>query len=807
MDFDAGEDADGVRLSWNCLPASALVHLRNVVPLGAMYTPLNNKAPTPVLVLPRDHLALCRQCKCAINPFSPVTNDTWQCLFCSFLNRLPVISNTVVLPPGLDPLCSTVEYLVNPTPSLPPIFLLVVDTCFFDEDVTDSFAALRAAVAESLAFMPENALVGLVSFGHHVLVHDLIDACTIAFNGKKDYSQEAVLSMLGFLALDAAKGTLRVNSHRFLQPIGQAQSYLELVLDSLQPNTFPHRKYSERPLRATGTALSIASLLLTAVLGSQVQTTGGQLLCFIGGEGTVGPGKIVSSELKAPLRSHHDIVKAQHTNIPSASLLTDKTTKADNSLFRASKKFFQQIALRLVSAGLTCNLFIGCYDQVGLYEMEECCAKTGGIVVMCDLFSTAIFKQSLLRYFSVAPVIEYLPDGQELERQYLEKGFNATLECRTTRDLAVQGLIGNATAVPMRADKSSGLVSATVIGEGATNLWKLGTIDPHSTFAIYLEKKDSSSPHSYVQFHTYYQHPSGEARLRITTCQQSIVPDADPLGLEYGFDQEAALVLMARHAIDQLLPNGNMASPQSVTKQLDEKLVSFCARFAQYIAESVDSFRLLLTYAMLPQFLFHLRRLPFIQVFNNSPDESSFVRHVLMHEDVGNSLLMIQPLLLLYDINTFGLPDPVTGEVIEAPEPVLLDSLSLGPTKILLLDTFFHVLIYHGLQVRDWKQAGYHENEEYAHFRDFLEAPKCEARDILLERFPLPRYIDCDEGGSQARFLMAKLNPSTTYSRNVSSAIYHVPDLSNSVLTDDISLQLFMEEVKKKVVLSKKAKN
>ena len=96
-----------------------------------------------------------------------------------------------------------------------------------------------------------------------------------------------------------------------------------------------------------------------------------------------------------------------------------------------------------------------------------------------------------------------------------------------------------------------------------------------------------------------------------------------------------------------------------------------------------------------------------------------------MHEDTANSLLMIQPTLLSHDVNTWGsLVDETTGETINEPEPVLLDSLSLGRSKILLLDTFFQILIYHGAQVAEWRKAGYHEQEEYQYFKEFLEAPK-----------------------------------------------------------------------------------
>lgn len=58
-------------------------------------------------------------------------------------------------------------------------------------------------------------------------------------------------------------------------------------------------------------------------------------------------------------------------------------------------------------------------------------------------------------------------------------------------------------------------------------------------------------------------------------------------------------------------------------------------------------------------------------------------RHMLMREDVTQSLIMIQPILYSYSFNG-------------RPEPVLLDTSSIQPDKILLMDTFFHILIFHG---------------------------------------------------------------------------------------------------------------
>lgn len=58
-------------------------------------------------------------------------------------------------------------------------------------------------------------------------------------------------------------------------------------------------------------------------------------------------------------------------------------------------------------------------------------------------------------------------------------------------------------------------------------------------------------------------------------------------------------------------------------------------------------------------------------------------RHMLMKEDLTQSLIMIQPILYSYSFNG-------------PPEPVLLDSSSIQPDRILLMDTFFQILIFHG---------------------------------------------------------------------------------------------------------------
>jgi protein transport protein SEC23 len=67
----------------------------------------------------------------------------------------------------------------------------------------------------------------------------------------------------------------------------------------------------------------------------------------------------------------------------------------------------------------------------------------------------------------------------------------------------------------------------------------------------------------------------------------------------------------------------------------------------------------------------------------------------------------------------------------------------------------------------------------------------------LVDRLPIPRYIVCDQGGSQARFLLSKLNPSTTHINTYGGGMGGAT--GQAIFTDDVSLQVFMEHLKRLV--------
>ncbi|VAI21746.1 unnamed protein product [Triticum turgidum subsp. durum] len=184
--------------------------------------------------------------------------------------------------------------------------------------------------------------------------------------------------------------------------------------------------------------------------------------------------------------------------------------------------------------------------------------------------------------------------------------------------------------------------------------------------------------------------------------------------------------------------------------------------------------------SLYPQFMYYLRRSQFIDVGNSSPDETAFFRLMLNREGVVGSLIMIQPTLFQY---SFDGP----------PIPVLLDVSSISPDVILLFDSYFYIVIHYGSKIAQWRKLGYHKDPNHENLRKLLEAPEVDAEALLADRFPVPKLIKCDQHGSQARFLLARLNPSVTQKSQLSEG-------SEVIFTDDVCLQVFIEHLQELAV-------
>ncbi|XP_072031202.1 protein transport protein Sec23A-like isoform X5 [Amphiura filiformis] len=772
------EERDGVRFSWNVWPSSRLEATRMVVPLAALYTPIKERPDLPPIQY--DPVMCTRStCRAILNPFCQVDYRAklWTCNFCFQRNQFPRQYQGISeqhQPAELIPQFSTIEYTLTRGHTAPPIYLLVIDTCMDEEDLQ----ALKESLQMSLSLLPPNALVGLITYGRMVQVHELgCEGCSksYVFRGTKDLTAKQIQEMLGIGRL-AGQAQARGNApqqpqqqqpmNRFLQPVHKCDMNLTDLLGELQRDPWPVGT-AKRPLRSTGVALSIAVGLLECTFPN----SGARIMLFIGGPGTQGPGMVVADELKTPIRSHHDIEK-------------------DNARYmRKAIKHYEALAGRASTNGHTIDIYSCALDQTGLHEMKYCPNLTGGHMVMADSFNTSLFKQTFQRVFS-----------KDLKGEF-KMAFGGVLEVKTSRELKISGAIGPCTSMNVKGPS----VSDTEIGVGGTCQWKFCGIYPNSTVALFFEVVNQHNApipqggRGCVQFVTQYQHSSGQRRVRVTTLARNWADAQTNIQhISAGFDQEAAAALMARIAVYRA---ENEEGPD-VLRWLDRMLIRLCQKFGDYHKDDPNSFRFAENFSLYPQFMFHMRRSQFLQVFNNSPDETSYYRHILLREDITQSLIMIQPILYSY---SFG-----------GTEPVLLDTSSILPDRILLMDTFFQILIFHGETIDSWKEQKFQDQPGHENFKQLLNAPQDDAQEILQNRFPMPRYIVCGQGSSQARFLLCRVNPSQTHnnmyawggsssqsqSQVSSTQSQSQVDGGAPVLTDDVSLQVFMDHLKKLAVSS-----
>ncbi|KAK8451288.1 hypothetical protein SEVIR_6G188300v4 [Setaria viridis] len=461
------EAQDGIRMAWNVIPGTKQDAINCVVPVSAIFTPLK---PNPAIpVLPYAPLR-CRMCRSILNPFSVVdfVAKIWVCPFCFQRNHFPQHYYTISennLPAELFPQFTTVEYAstAETGPVVPPVFLFVVDTCMIEEEI----GYLKSALAQAIELLPDQSLVGFITFGTYVQVHELgfgLLPKSYVFKGTKEVTKEQILDQMSFFAgktkpttgvIAGARDGLSTGSiARFLLPASECEFVLNSVIEELQRDPWPVPA-DKRSSRCTGVALSVAASLL----GVCVPGSGARIMAFVGGPSTEGPGSIVSKSLSEPIRSHKDL------------------NKGSAPLYNKAVKFYEDISKQLVNQGHVLDLFACALDQVGVAEMKVAVERTGGIVVLAESFGHSVFKDSLRRIFQSS-------DND------LDLSFNGIFEINCSKDVKIQGIIGPCTSL----EKKSPLSSDTIVGQGNTSAWKMCGLDRKTSLCLIFDiaKKDGS---------------------------------------------------------------------------------------------------------------------------------------------------------------------------------------------------------------------------------------------------------------------------------------------------------------------------
>lgn len=366
-------------------------------------------------------------------------------------------------------------------------------------------------------------------------------------------------------------------------------------------------------------------------------------------------------------------------------------------LMHQATKFYQSLDLQL-------SVFISCMDQIGLMEMSTLVDT----VVMCDSFDTNLFKQSY--------------------HKLVNEVTHAHMEVLTCKSLSIRGFLGPGTVI-----KQGKNLSDEPLGKSGGNTLKLSLMKHHTVGAMlhmttvgHSSERMEIAREVYIQFRTWYS-----GKLRVTTLKRSTMNSVVGLRLTEGFDQEAWITLMCRSLCYRQL--------QLKSADYDEQFIQLFKSFGTYIPKEPGTFALPANFKLLPVIWYHLQTAPICLLSNKTPDEWCYYALSYMHSDLQDSMKIVYPLLLEYSMDGTSQEVPLTSQ-------------SIKQQSILLMDSFFHLVVHHGDTVRDWKGMDL-DKVEYQQFYSMLEAPK----EYKVDRLPLPRYVECDEGDSQSRFLRAKL--------------------------------------------------
>lgn len=437
-----------------------------------------------------------------------------------------------------------------------------MDTCLDDEEL----GALKDSLQMSLSLLPSNALIGLITFGRMVQVHELgCEGCSksYVFRGTKDLQSKQVQEMLG-------KNTRRLPSYyiyciisgftllfviifllhliycisvgmgrpipgqnpnqprgpgaqslppanRFLQPVHKCDMSLTDLLGELQRDPWPVGP-GKRPLRSTGVALSVA----TGLLEASYANTGARY--------------VIKNIMYVFCTCHNFIYNSIYSIFSMLSMclrimlfvggpcsqgpgqvVTDDLRQPirshhdiqkDNAKhMKKATKHYDALASRAATNGHIIDIYSCALDQTGLLEMRQCCNSTGGHMVMGDSFNSSLFKQTFQRVFA------------KDAKGDLKMAFNATLEVKTSREIKVSGAIGPCVSLGVKGSS----VGEQEVGLGGTCQWKFCSLTPSTTTALFFEVVNQHTApipqggRGCIQFITQYQHSNGQRRIRVTT--------------------------------------------------------------------------------------------------------------------------------------------------------------------------------------------------------------------------------------------------------------------------------------------------
>lgn len=729
---------------WNSVPSSRQMLKQNMVPFGVFKTPFFQRDP-PIerrLGAPLK----CSKCGFVANPFCPLdyyNAKNWTCCNCGHHNPLShQIVNYLTQGGRLQEFegeNTVFEYQTDSQKQYQKTLILVIDTAI----EPDELECLKMGISDNLPSEEFGYNLGLVTFGKHVKLHNLVSETRqeLVLDGGKEYQTEQLMNLLSLRESlpNAAPNLL----NKFIQPAAKCRNRVLKIVQRLKPSSFEIKVKGEhrRKLRCTGNALQMSTVLASSFCGD-----GTKICTFLAGACTYGPGLIVSPELEEHFRSHSDIEK-------NASKM---------AVYKKAHKFYSELGKTCLKFNLTIDLFAFCLNQYGLGEMADLIQESGGIVINHEEFQDKEYSLSVEQYMS---------------RLFThENVWNARVSVICSEEMGLHGTLGSLKLINKDKELEK---QDNQMGQSGGNKFYLGTGSVHNSLLFLFQQKNPEisikAKPCYFQFQSTYYDEAGTAVLRVATLSRNYVADKDLLG--NSVDQEAAIACIAR-----------IASFKSITMEttdvvywLNTVLIKFLRRLSRFVKNQPNTLKIPEHISLLPQFIFYFRKSEFVQKFATSVDEFALFRLSLIREVLNNMLVMIQPSLFAYTLEN---PNA---------SPVLCDMDSLADDRILVVDTYFFVLLWHGKTIHYWKEQNYQEDPQFAHFKELLELSHTDAQLLMEDRLPVPRFMECYPGAPFERVLKSKLNPKAGKTQEDSDENYS---------TDDVNLKTFMDYLMKLVVKS-----
>lgn len=412
----------------------------------------------------------------------------------------------------------------------------------------------------------------------------------------------------------------------------------------------------------------------------------------------------------------------------------DYIDENDSVYNNSALKYYTELGGRISNLGHGLDILAATIEDIGIVHMEMLTRQTGGMLIMAQDFDPKIYISSCSKLLSKSD-------------DFLSQGFNAKIIVKTGKNLKYNGILG--------------------MGKSSNMGWKLGSIFPSTNITILLSQTQEAKHEEfgYFQIVTQYQRSDKKLILRVTTLARMFSDNKEEC--LNGFDEEAATVFQARFLLLK-----QYEEVKDCERMIDKNLIRFVRAFGNFSKGVPSSLTLPESMSYYPNFMFFFKRSLLVQTDNSSKDESIYFKNLLYREKVSEALKLIKPALIAYHYEN-------------GVYPVELDTKSLQPDVILVLDTFHNVVVSRGSHVDLWIKEGYHNKEEYAALKEVKEQSEEFAQE-LCQRVPTPQFCITAEGKSQQRILHHYLNPSS----------------SGVVITENISYDKFFEALSRVIVSS-----